>query len=169
VILNRKYYFYRNFLSSLLIVLKQFFSLFSNYITGNKDEVFHHSGKGPPLLTIHPDQTLVCTSCGHCQSICPTQCISLTTNEVKKAPTDFVIDMKDCLYCGLCEEVCPDKAIYMAYEVVPIVCGDYDWKWGIDKLAFREGLNRGKGIVLKDGQPQFQNWQSAGDPVQVKE
>jgi NADH-quinone oxidoreductase subunit I len=115
---------------------------------------------GPPFLVIHPDQTLLCTSCEKCQVVCPTSCIELSGNDQKNPPTSFQIDMINCVYCGLCEEVCPDDAIYMSRELPPIFTdanGPGDFLWGIDKLAFRKSLNQGKGIVVKDGELQFQS------------
>lgn len=107
--------------------------------------------KGPPFLTINEDKTLVCTSCNRCSQVCPTQCITLDQQSIEKkntSPSEFFINMKDCIFCGFCEDVCPDNAIYMSKETLVVDNElDYDWSWGIDRLAFRATLNRGQGIV----------------------
>lgn len=160
MILNRKYYFYRNILSSLFNSLKSISRILSakflpNDLLENKNVFI-----GPPFLSIHPDRSLVCTSCNKCEIICPTSCIKIEKQDNNNTPISFLIDISNCVYCGLCEEVCPDHAIFMSSELPPVYSEEIDkpfWNWGIDKLAFRKTLNQGKGIVLKDGQLQDQN------------
>ena len=160
MILNRKYYFYRNILSSLFNSVKSISTLLGAKIFPNEIVESKNVFIGPPFLAIHPDRTLVCTSCNKCEAICPTNCISVDKQENKKAPNQFLIDISNCIYCGLCEEVCPDNAIYMSNELPPVFSEQIEpsfWKWDIEKLAFRKTLNQGKGIVLKDDQLQYQN------------
>lgn len=61
----------------------------------------------PPVLGAYPnlDPTL-CTSCGSCAELCPTQAVTLVK---EKARVTF--DYNACLRCGVCVSVCPDFAI----------------------------------------------------------
>ena len=45
-----------------------------------------------------------CTLCGACQTVCPTEAISLGETAVK-------VDADRCCGCGACVEVCPSGAI----------------------------------------------------------
>lgn len=50
----------------------------------------------------------LCTGCGRCVRICPTQAITLNSNH--KA----VCNYRNCIRCYCCHEVCPDSAITIA-------------------------------------------------------
>jgi formate hydrogenlyase subunit 6/NADH:ubiquinone oxidoreductase subunit I len=48
----------------------------------------------------------LCTLCGDCVDICPTDCLSVADLEVVLVP-------QSCIHCGVCEAVCPVAAIAM--------------------------------------------------------
>ena len=45
-----------------------------------------------------------CKLCGACQTVCPTEAISLSDTEVK-------VNAEVCCGCGACVEICPNDAI----------------------------------------------------------
>lgn len=53
----------------------------------------------------HIKENALCTACGGCEGICPTNAIKMTTNVA-----GFIvplIDMNKCTNCGMCYEICP--------------------------------------------------------------
>ncbi len=53
---------------------------------------------------------MLCTHCGVCVSVCPTQALSL---DRKTFRVNF--DKKKCILCGLCVDACPYKAINIEF------------------------------------------------------
>ncbi|MCD6290062.1 MAG: 4Fe-4S binding protein [Anaerolineae bacterium] len=58
----------------------------------------------------------LCTACGICTKVCPTQCIWIVRDKDEKGkpisrPAEFYIDASLCMNCGLCSEFCPFGAI----------------------------------------------------------
>ncbi len=49
-----------------------------------------------------------CIFCGHCQRVCPANCI-----EVIRTEKTWSLDPYRCIVCGRCVEVCPTEAIVM--------------------------------------------------------
>ena len=47
----------------------------------------------------------LCTGCGTCAGICPTEAIVMGEDGKLLITEDF------CIYCGACQEVCPENAI----------------------------------------------------------
>lgn len=63
-----------------------------------------------------------CICCYQCMKICPTNCLSITHEDLpqnKKRPETFKYKMEICCFCGLCSQACPTSAIYMnkIYEI----------------------------------------------------
>ena len=58
---------------------------------------------GYPPVVASVDQA-VCTLCGACQPVCPTEAITLGETTVK-------VNARACCGCGACVEVCPNGAI----------------------------------------------------------
>ena len=106
--------------------------------------------KGLIALTIKENAELSCNSCGLCIDVCPSDCITIeTTKELQEnfqPPKQFKVDILKCVYCGFCEEICPVDAIRLTSEMPPIIQNKQDALWEIEKLAFRNSLNHGKGI-----------------------
>jgi NADH-quinone oxidoreductase subunit I len=74
--------------------------------------------RGFPVLVADSEGHPLCSGCGLCVVICPTDCIrlNLPPGGEAVAPSrgeDFELDVAGCLFCGLCEEVCPLDAIAM--------------------------------------------------------
>ena len=57
---------------------------------------------------LNPD---LCTTCGECAAICPTNTIALH----EKPRTGGIVDKDKCISCFCCQEVCPERAI----DIVP--------------------------------------------------
>ena len=57
---------------------------------------------------LNPD---LCTTCGECAAICPTNTIALH----EKPRTGGIVDKDKCISCLCCQEVCPERAI----DIVP--------------------------------------------------
>ena len=53
----------------------------------------------------------VCTSCGRCTKVCPSEAITGKQRTKKEKGKPFKIDPKKCIRCGMCFEVCKFKAI----------------------------------------------------------
>lgn len=117
------------------------------------EEKYQYSArfKGSHVLTVNKEGKIRCTACMLCATACPAQCISIVASEdgdkgVEKYPISYEIDVLRCVYCGFCEEACPVDAVRMGPEwQTPGLNGD-QFVYDIQKLAYRENLNGGKGI-----------------------
>lgn len=52
------------------------------------------------------DETL-CTGCGDCVALCPTECLAL------RGPLPWLPRPRDCVSCTLCVAICPAEALTM--------------------------------------------------------
>ncbi len=55
-----------------------------------------------------------CIACGLCAAVCPSQCIYIYTKESednRKVPERYEIEVARCIYCAFCVEACPVGAI----------------------------------------------------------
>ncbi len=101
---------------SIVAVLKSFLKRkygFEKSITINYPfDQYHYSDRllGMPELVLDLKGESICTSCNLCVKICPTKCLVLE-GEANFRPTQFSIDLSQCIYCGYCEVICPEKAI----------------------------------------------------------
>lgn len=81
------------------------------------------------LLTDPETGRLNCCGCRLCETICPSQCITIETSEQNnhKSIDVFDIDLSRCVFCGFCEEVCPCAAIVMTsvYELATYDKNDF--------------------------------------------
>ncbi|MHB0979654.1 MAG: NADH-quinone oxidoreductase subunit NuoI [Thermoleophilia bacterium] len=81
------------------------------------------------LLTDPATGVLNCCGCRLCETICPSQCITIETSEENnhKSIDVFNIDLARCIFCGFCEEVCPCAAIVMTsvYELATYDKNDF--------------------------------------------
>ena len=64
-------------------------------------EAARRAGNPPPVASV---DEAVCTLCGACQAVCPTEAITLGETAVK-------VNAEACSGCGACVEVCPSGAI----------------------------------------------------------
>jgi NADH-quinone oxidoreductase subunit I len=70
------------------------------------------------VVDVQTDQ-VICTACGMCAQMCPTQCIWIEraqdpeTGRPLRYPVKFTIDTSMCMSCGYCAEFCPFNAIKM--------------------------------------------------------
>ncbi|MHB1342776.1 MAG: NADH-quinone oxidoreductase subunit NuoI [Thermoleophilia bacterium] len=81
------------------------------------------------LITDPVTGVLNCCGCRLCETICPSQCITIETSEDhnQKSIDAFDIDLARCIFCGFCEEVCPCAAIVMTsvYELATYDKNDF--------------------------------------------
>lgn len=81
------------------------------------------------LITDPVTGVLNCCGCRLCETICPSQCITIETSERSndKSIDVFDIDLARCIFCGFCEEVCPCAAIVMTtvYELATYDKNDF--------------------------------------------
>ena len=56
--------------------------------------------------------TALCTGCGRCVEICPTQALGQVNGKAMLTCPDR------CTYCALCEDLCPDNAIALPFLIV---------------------------------------------------
>jgi NAD-dependent dihydropyrimidine dehydrogenase PreA subunit len=54
---------------------------------------------------------LICTGCGDCVTVCPTQVFALTDDKAVVAQPEV------CNYCAVCEALCPVGAIALPYTI----------------------------------------------------
>lgn len=73
-----------------------------------------------PSLVTDDELNLKCISCGLCEVVCPTQCISVKKDELLNIPSSmttgpvpliFDIRLQECTRCSYCIDVCPVDAI----------------------------------------------------------
>jgi len=84
-------------------------ALFQAYLTTARVERFLSQEKinlGTPTASIDHG---VCTGCGNCSQVCPTQAIRMTRREGVLSLSQ--VDALRCIGCGNCVVVCPSKAI----------------------------------------------------------
>jgi ferredoxin len=62
----------------------------------------------------------VCTGCGDCIVVCPTDALALADNMTctELVEVAVVAVPAACNYCGQCEAICPVAAIALPYQVV---------------------------------------------------
>jgi len=59
----------------------------------------------------------VCTQCGDCAEVCPTEAIKLNERGA------YYVDFAECNLCEACVPVCPEDVMYVITELA-----DYAWK-----------------------------------------
>ena len=96
----------------------------------------------------------MCTGCGACTGICPTDCISLKADENENGHIYPFINKDKCIDCGLCERTCPvnrpinlNKPIEVnaSYAVDELICNSSS-SGGLAYTIGAEIINQG-GIV----------------------
>lgn len=106
-------------------------SVTGKYAASKKVTIEYPKEKSVPFPRFRGSQALItdpetgelnCDACHLCETICPSQCITIESSEDangKKSLDEFTIDMSRCIFCGFCEEVCPRAAIVMTsnYEL----------------------------------------------------
>lgn len=120
--LQRLYIF--EVIRGLMITMRH---LLKNIIAPSKMMTYEYPEVKKPIDEIHrtehrlmlrEDNSIRCTACMLCSTICPAHCIHIEaaegeTPEKEKYPQKFTIDMLRCVYCGYCVEACPCDAIRM--------------------------------------------------------
>lgn len=55
-----------------------------------------------------------CVACGLCEAVCPANVITVEAKETedgRRFPARFVVEVTRCIFCGYCQEACPKDAI----------------------------------------------------------
>jgi len=65
----------------------------------------------------------VCTQCGNCAAVCPTECIKLNERGA------YYVDFAECTLCEACVAECPEDVMYVRVELADAawkcdLCGD---------------------------------------------
>jgi len=90
--------------------------------------------RGAHRLNKDENGHIKCVACFMCQTVCPTQCITIEAEEEgpdyadkEKRPKSFDINMLRCIFCGFCVEACPEDAISMTtdYELANYTRSDH--------------------------------------------
>lgn len=101
--------------------------LFRNLLHPKKMPTYHYpeqkkevlpSYRAEHRLMLRPDNTVRCTACMLCATVCPAKCISIEAQEdpdptVEKRAKSYTIDLLRCVFCGFCVEACPCDAVRM--------------------------------------------------------
>jgi len=79
----------------------------------------------------------VCTQCGECAAVCPTDAIK------KNDKGAFFVDFSECTLCEACVPVCPENVMFTRPELVDIawkcdLCGDCVRVCGMDVFTINE-------------------------------
>jgi ferredoxin len=79
----------------------------------------------------------VCTQCGKCAAVCPTEAIKQDGRGV------YYVDFVLCTLCGLCEPECPESVMYVRPELADAawkcnLCGDCISVCGMSVLSMAD-------------------------------
>ncbi len=77
--------------------------------------------RGMLSLLRYDDGTERCIGCALCEAACPSQVITVVSDEDPKTPLrrfarEYYMDMTRCVFCGFCVEACPVDALAMTQE-----------------------------------------------------
>ena len=96
-----------------------------------------------PRLVSSLDNSILCTSCGLCEKICPTNAMALETSNLfdipdsltqGEVPKSLRLDLQACNLCDLCEIICPVNALEMK--------GEYGNETSVDLVSvFNQQIN----------------------------
>ena len=119
MILPRSFYIEQSwavYLGRLLFRMLTFFRL-----NKSKEVIINGASSGYPNFKKHNGK-VQCTSCGICESHCPTDAINLSlSNKIDLSsdpfngplPKKFEIDLSKCIQCSECARICPVDALAM--------------------------------------------------------
>jgi NADH-quinone oxidoreductase chain I len=65
------------------------------------------------------DGKIKCVACGLCEAVCPAKVITVEARETedgRRFPARFVVEVTRCIFCGYCQEACPKDAIELTTE-----------------------------------------------------
>lgn len=115
MILNFKFYQRGHFLKSFIPIFKK--NLFSR---NEQQQELTPSLQNFPALYQGENESRQCISCYLCVHACPTQAITLESEERTSdanslrfgpAPKSFEVDENDCFSCGQCLMICPTQSL----------------------------------------------------------
>ena len=126
--------FFLDLIGGLALTMKYMFSKTVTMQYPDKEKwVPYPRYRGHHILRRDENGENKCVACELCSKICPCYCITVVpheTEEGKRRPRVFDVDMARCLYCGLCEDACPEEAIalgsafeYSAYQSQDLLVG----------------------------------------------
>jgi Fe-S-cluster-containing hydrogenase component 2 len=79
----------------------------------------------------------VCTQCGECAAVCP-------TDAIKQKPTgEYFVDYPECILCEECVPVCPESVMFVKADLAQTawkcnLCGDCVLVCGTNVLSIAE-------------------------------
>lgn len=62
----------------------------------------------PRMLELPVLDEALCTGCGDCPAVCPTDCLEMA------GPLPWLPRPRDCVSCSLCVLICPAGALHLA-------------------------------------------------------
>jgi ferredoxin len=117
MIIPRKYYENHSWVNFLREVALSLVSFKLNL--GSTDNVRKIKNSGYPSLVKHNGKP-ICTSCGICETSCPTDAIKLSLSTQidlnanpfeGRMPQKFEVNIQDCIQCAECVHICPVDAL----------------------------------------------------------
>ena len=102
----------------LSVTLREFFRQPVTIRYPEEKRPFSAIYRGAVGMRRRPDGRSKCVGCGLCETACPNECITITTESnpaqpTEKVVTSYTLDIGRCLFCGLCVEACPVEALEM--------------------------------------------------------
>ena len=93
------------------------------------------------LIPLFPEpgvyEMKVCTQCGECATVCPTDAIK------QKADGVYFVEFSECIMCEACVPVCPEGVMYLDNQLAQTawkcdLCGDCVLVCGTSALSISE-------------------------------
>jgi hydrogenase-4 component H len=90
-------------------------------------------GRGKPVLDPH-----LCDGCGDCAAECPTEAISLKSENDQSV---LVLNYTSCISCTICSDVCPTAAFTISNELLTPVTNlnELNQEYPIKRSSERKG------------------------------
>ncbi|MBI2520637.1 MAG: 4Fe-4S dicluster domain-containing protein [Bdellovibrio sp.] len=86
-----------------------------------------------PVLTDPKELPPQCHDCIKCIEVCPTQCLSLLTNQSGHIQS-FKINLLNCISCSKCVDSCPTKKLVMCN--IGLGPGPVESDWMLELMGF---------------------------------
>ena len=110
--------FFFEILQGLAATFRHFFKKPVTFQYPKEKRVLPPGYRGMLSLLKYDDGTERCIGCSLCEASCPSNVITVISDEDPKTPLrrwakEYYMDMTRCVFCGFCVEACPTDALAM--------------------------------------------------------